>query len=135
MLLFEWNDNYSVNVKEFDNQHKKLIDLINELFEAMKSGRGKIILEKVFLDLIEYTKVHFSAEEKLMNQYDYPDKTVHINAHNELTGKVIELQTEFKNGKIFISIDTMNFLKDWLTKHILGMDKNYSSFFNSKGIK
>ena len=131
----QWNDSFSVGVAEFDNQHKKLIELINLLYDAMKAGKGKDVLGKIFSDLIEYTKVHFASEEKLMDQFHYSDVISHSDAHKELTQKVLELQAEYIKGNVFISIDTMNFLKDWLTKHILSTDKKYGKFFNDAGVK
>lgn len=135
MPLFQWTETYSVSVSAFDNQHKVLVDLINKLFDAMKEGRGKDVLSKIFDDLIDYTVIHFQTEEKLFKENHYPDETAHKNAHEALTTKALALRDKFKSGDNLISIDVLNFLKDWLTNHILDMDKKYSKFFNDKGIK
>ena len=66
MPLFVWEDKYKVGVKEFDEQHKKLIELINKLYDAMKQGHGKDVLKSIVNDLFEYTKYHFETEEKIL---------------------------------------------------------------------
>ena len=67
MALIEWNDEYSVKVKEIDQQHMKLVNLINELHLAMKEARGREVVGKILTDLISYTKFHFSTEERSTN--------------------------------------------------------------------
>ena len=77
MALITWNDVYSVKVKQFDDQHKKLIDLVNQLHDAMKVGKGGQVIGDVLKALIDYTGSHFAAEERLMKLYNYPDYEQH----------------------------------------------------------
>lgn len=135
MSLMSWIDAYSVGVAEIDQQHKKLIDLINQLDAAMCKGQGKQVLGKILGDLINYCSSHFATEEKLFNLHGYPDEDEHKAKHQKMTEKVLSLQKEFQLGKITISNDVMDFLKKWLDKHILGTDKKYGPYLNSKGIK
>ena len=135
MALIEWKNDYSVGVVEFDNQHKKLIELINKLHDAMKSGTSRQSLSGILAELVDYTKFHFSNEEKYFGQYVYPDIGAHKVEHEKLTRQVIEFQRDFNDGKTSISIDVMSFLKNWLVDHIGGVDKKYTQFFNSKGVK
>lgn len=135
MSLIEWKADFSVGVAEFDNQHKKLIDLINKLHDAMRAGEGKKQLSGILEELVNYTKVHFANEEKYFGQYGYPDNSLHKLEHDKLTRQVIEFQRDYNDGKTTISIDVMNFLRTWLVDHIGGVDKKYTQFFNSKGIK
>lgn len=134
MALFVWSDKYSVNIKGIDEQHKKLIGIINELHDAMIKGKSNDILSNVLQDLIDYTRVHFANEERIMNMHDYPDYTAHKAAHEDLLRQVTKFDKEFREGKFGLSIQIMNFLKDWLSKHILETDKKYSPFLNSKGV-
>ena len=135
MPLFDWNDSYSVKVEEFDSHHKRLVGLVNRLYDAMKDGEGSVVLSDIFDELIQYTVFHFQAEEKLMLAHNYPKMNEHKAAHQDLTKQALELQEKFKSGDMFVTIEVLNFLRDWLSKHILGMDKEYSAFFNAKGIK
>ncbi len=130
-----WDEKFSVKIGEIDSQHKKLFALINDLFDAMSAARGKDVLGTVLSELIEYTVYHFGTEERIFQQYGYPERINHKRAHDDLTGKVKELKTAFEGGNRMISIEVMNFLKDWLNVHILQEDKQYVPFLNSKGVK
>lgn len=134
MPLLNWDNSYSVGVPEMDDQHKQLISIANKLYEAMKAGKSKETLSQVFDELIEYTKFHFTAEEALMRKVNYPGLNDQSTQHSDLTKKVLEFQAKFKEGALFISIDVLNFLKDWLVNHIVKMDKLYGSFINKTGV-
>lgn len=134
MALIDWNDNLSVNITEVDSEHKKLIGMINELHSAMGSGKGKDILGKVLTGLVEYTKTHFSYEENLMQKHNYPGYLSHKGLHDALVKKVLDLQKNFQEGKSLVTVEVMNFLKDWLTNHIQNTDKKYAPFLTSKGV-
>ena len=134
MPLLKWEESYSVGNSEMDAEHIKLIGILNLLFDGMKEGKGKDVLGQVFTDLIEYTKVHFADEEKLMSKYNFPELFTHSAQHRDLENQVMDLYSRFKSGEAFISIDVMNFLKDWLTNHIRQSDKKYGVFFRSMGV-
>lgn len=134
MALLNWSDNYSVKVREIDLQHKKLVDLINSLHEGMKNGKGKEILGGILNELVDYTVYHFGFEEKLFEKHGYPEAIVHKRQHSDLVGQVKNFVDSYNGGAGVITIEIMNFLKDWLTHHIAGSDKKYSDFLNGKGI-
>lgn len=134
MSLLTWKNEYSVNIKEIDDQHKKLITMINQLHDAMKEQKGKDALKPILQELIRYCATHFAAEEKLMMAHAYPDFNEHRDKHQKMTAKVLALQDDVNSGKASITIEVMNFLKEWLDKHILGTDKKYGPYLNSKGV-
>ncbi len=134
MQLIKWDDNFSVKVKEIDEQHKKLVEMINALHDAMSEGKSKEILSDIIQKMIEYTDFHFKTEEKYFDKFDYPDSKKHKAEHINFVQKVTEFHDGYKSGKVFLSIEVMDFLKNWLHSHITGSDKNYTSFFNSKGL-
>jgi len=134
MALMSWSDNLSVNIKEIDEQHKKLVGMVNDLHDAMKMGKGNDVTGKILTGLIQYVGTHFATEERLMKTHNYPDFVKHKAEHNNLTKKAIELQKQHQEGKSVLTIELMSFLKDWLSNHIMGRDKAYSPFFNGKGI-
>jgi hemerythrin len=134
MALLTWNDGYSVKVKQFDDQHKKLIDMVNELHDAMKVGKGREVLEKILAGLIQYTVTHFANEERLMKLHNYPGYEQHKKELNLLTLQVSDEQKKYREGSAVLSQSVMTFLKEWLQNHIQGTDKNYSAFLNSKGV-
>ncbi len=132
--LMPWGSSLENGVSEFDNQHHRLVDLINELYKAMKTGRGNDVIIRVLDELVDYTGTHFAAEEKLMVEHQYPDYDSHIVIHREFVAKVVDFQNKFKSGEATISLDLLEFLKDWLIGHIKGVDRKYGPFFNSKGV-
>jgi hemerythrin len=129
-----WDDCYSVQVRELDDQHKKLIALVRSLHEVMRQGRGKQELNKIFSALVSYTASHFASEERLMKLHGYPEYQAHQDIHAKMTSKALSLQKDFQAGKVGITLDTMNFLEDWVSKHILGTDQKYGPFLNEKGV-
>lgn len=134
MALINWNDSYSVKIREIDNQHRELVNILNELYEAMNAQKGSDILGRVILKLITYTKQHFATEEGYMQRFGYPDYAAHKREHEAFTQKVLSFKQDFDAGKVAMSVQITAFLRDWLVKHISGVDKKYSDFFNSKGL-
>ncbi len=118
-----------------DKQHKTLIDTINELHEAMKQGKSRDITGKTLDKLINYTKEHFTTEENFFQKFDYKEKSSHTLEHDGFVKKVVELKKSFENGNTMISPEVLNFLSTWTKSQILVIDKKYSEFLNSKGIK
>ncbi len=134
MPLMEWNEKLSVNISAIDAQHKKWIGILNELHDAMKSGKGKEKIGKVLDDLVEYTKVHFAAEEKLMQGNGYPLFAGHKKQHEDMVKEVELLKSKYISGASGLTIEVMQFLRNWLSEHIIGTDKNYGPYLNEKGI-
>lgn len=134
MAYITWDEQYSVGVKEIDNQHKKLVELVNNLHEAMKQGKGRDIMSKVLASLIDYTASHFATEEKYMTQFNYPHFASHKLEHQNLVKQVLDFQKDYESGKLAITLDIMKFLKDWLVNHIQGTDKKFGPFFNENGL-
>ena len=134
-MIVTWDDKYSVNVSEIDNQHKKLVDLINKLHDAMKQGKSKEVLSEIISELINYTDVHFKTEEKYFDKFNYPKSDAHKTLHKNFVDKVLDFKNKYESGNAALSIEIINFLKDWLINHINGSDKEYSSFFNEHGLK
>lgn len=135
MGIITWNDNLSVKVLAIDQQHKKLIDMMNELSDAMKSGKGRDILSKIISGLILYTGTHFKTEEKYFDQFDYPEAEIHKKEHEAFVLKVLEFKKGFEKGDLNLTVEIMDFLSDWLQNHIKGSDKKYSQFFNDHGLR
>jgi len=134
MALISWNENLSVGIKSIDEQHKKLVGMVNDLHSAMGSGRGKEIMSQTVAGLVEYTKGHFCYEEELMKKHSYPGLLNHKLKHDNLTKQVSGLDKKIKDGQAVVTVEVMNFLKDWLSTHIQSEDKNYGPFLAGKGV-
>ncbi len=129
-----WKDEYSVGIEAMDNDHKKLLDLINQLQTAVHYYTSKEFEQKALDELIDYTKTHFAREEQLMADNDYPDLEAHKLQHQQFIDKVDHLLNEYQKDSDDTIVDALNFLKNWLVKHINGTDRGYANTLNEKDI-
>jgi hemerythrin len=134
MPLIEWTNALSVSVSEIDDQHQKLIAIINELYDSMRAGKGKEILSEILHRLKQYTQTHFGFEEQKMERFGYVDIAAHKREHAAFVAKVVEFSKAFNEGKVALTGELLNFLRDWLQTHIKGTDKKYSATFNQNGM-
>lgn len=134
MPLITWEDSLSVKVSEIDAQHKKLVELINSLHESMKQRKASEALGGIIENLINYAIEHFRTEEKYFDQFGYLKASQHKREHKDFANKVAAFKKDFDNGKMMLSMDIMDFLKDWLLNHIKKTDMAYSDFFVEKGL-
>jgi hemerythrin len=132
MSLVQWNSSYSVQNDAMDGQHKRLFEQINKLHDAMGQGKGKESLPEVFESMMQYTRSHFAAEEALLTKYNYPEFAAHKRLHEEFVGKLTDLQNQFKAGDFTVSMQTRDFLRNWLVEHIKGNDLKYGLFLKQK---
>ncbi|MCL4486427.1 MAG: bacteriohemerythrin [Nitrospirae bacterium] len=135
MALITWSNMLSTGIDEQDAQHKKLIELINQLNDAMQAGHGTDVLGKVLSELVNYTVFHFGYEEKLMDQYGYADSPTHKAEHVKFVQTVGDFKKKFDSGNAVVSVEIMNFLRDWLTNHIMKTDKKLGQTLGTLGVK
>ncbi len=136
MPLMEWNERFSVGVPSIDVQHKKLVSILNELHDAMQAKHGHEALSKTLAGLISYTASHFKYEEELFAKTGYNSAAEHKKEHDKLTNQVLEVKEKYVKGvSTALSVEVLNFLKKWLTDHIMGSDKQYGPHLRAKGIR
>ena len=133
--LIEWSSDYSVQVPEIDVQHKKLVDIINDLGSAMALGQSNNAMKGILERLGAYATEHFAFEENLIRNAGYPDMSGHLKIHKALLNKFGQVVENFDSGNPLASAETLAFLQDWLINHINGTDKQYSKFLIDKGVK
>ncbi len=124
----------SVNIRELDDQHRRLLGLVEKLKAAMRQGKGKEELQKIFDGLVTYTASHFASEERLMLAHGFPEYEDHKRIHAAMTARVLDLQRQYREGRLGLSLEVLKFLEDWVGKHIQGTDKKYGPFLNAKGV-
>lgn len=125
-MLITWNPGMSVGIPLIDEEHQKLISYLNSLHNAIESNNSIVVLEKTLGSVMAYTHYHFEHEEELFSHTDYPDTAYHIKAHEDLTQRLLDIQSKFRNGATQeLSIELMVFLKDWLVNHIQAVDLKY----------
>ncbi len=134
MAFFTWNNSYSVGVKQFDGEHQKLFSIMNELYDGMKAGKGKDVLDGVLQKLISYTEQHFTGEEAVMSKAGYAELPAQVTQHRQFTDKMKEFQAQYRAGAVALSVQLLDYLRDWLKSHIAGADKQYTSYLNAKGV-
>ena len=124
--MFEWKNEYAMGIGSIDAQHQNLFAIGRELYTAMSAGQGKSALARILDRLVQYTTVHFAHEERLMQLHHYPDFVRHKAEHDALVKQVLAFQTEFNGGRATMAVQVLQFLKDWLEKHIKGSDFAYA---------
>lgn len=134
MAVFSWNDLYSVKVAKCDQQHMRLFDIINQLADAMRMGKGQDVVNQVVTDLLDYTNTHFQDEEALLQKANYPQLEAHQEMHRIFVKKVQSLQSQAQMGKRVNAAQLLSLMRDWLVNHIQKADKRYSAHLNAAGI-
>ena len=134
MAIIEWSPNLSVNIKTIDDQHRKLVDMVNTLHDSMKGGKAKDVMNDLVAQLASYTDYHFKTEEEYFQKHKYPETLKHKAEHDALRKEVAALKGKLDSGEAIITVEVLYFLKDWLSKHILGSDKKYTKHLNAAGV-
>jgi hemerythrin len=134
MIAGTWRDEYSVNIEAIDEQHKRLLSLLNAVNEGARRGRGGESLEETVRRLLIYARTHFAHEERLMSVHGYPGYEPHKREHDELVRLAAELQESVKEGDGDEAADLIMAIRELLMKHIIDNDKRYGSFFNCRGV-
>ncbi len=125
-----WSDSYSVGIKLIDDQHKGLLEFVNDLFNHSTGNEAdeKAYFKEVIQQAVQYVKNHFQTEEKLMITTKYPGYAEHKKSHDEFTLVVVKSVKDFESGKRLVLEKFAYFLKDWILTHVAVMDKQYSIF-------
>jgi hemerythrin-like metal-binding protein len=134
MPIVTWCDEYSVNVEEIDIQHKKILELVNNLHASVENRLDKQELERLLIELVDFTRMHFTTEEQLMKKYDYPELVKHQNEHNILLQHLDNLVAAVSRGKYPTFYSDYDVSSDWALIHISETDKRLGAFLNAKNI-
>jgi len=126
-----WSNSYSMGVKIIDDQHKGLIEFVNDLFNhaSGNENRERAYFTEVIQQAVQYIKEHFQAEERLMIGTKFPGYAEHKKVHDEFTLTVVKSVKDFEAGKRLVLEKFAYFLKDWILTHIAVMDRQYADYF------
>lgn len=127
MATIEWQEKFSVNVDDMDQHHRKFLGYLNKLQPALAADDpGKKLGEAIFA-LIEYARFHFSEEEKLLKEIQYPDLEAQISQHNFFNSEICIMCEQFNRGEL-PGQSVVAFIRDWFLNHIMQEDRNYGRF-------
>jgi hemerythrin len=129
-VFVAWDDRYSVGIPLIDDQHKRLIELTNTLYDACREGTksAEANFKEAVRGTVDYVKYHFAAEEKLLEKVRYPDFAVHKKEHESFVMKVLVDVRNFGEGKKFVPNIFVRYLKDWILAHIAVEDRKYADY-------
>lgn len=132
-----WEKMYSVHINEIDEQHKKLIDFTNEIYDKLDKPNFNLDeFEGIFDQLIEFANWHFGTEERYFAKFNYEGAAAHIQEHNKIKDKINELKDQFlRAGKITMIFEVLRLFDDWLFVHIMEYDQKYVKLFHEHGLK
>jgi hemerythrin len=133
MGFLEWNDDLSVDVREIDEQHKRLIAMINSFYESVSADHRQA-LEMLLRDLVDYSHYHFSTEEGYMDRFGFEGIEEHKKEHRIFMVKARDMFERHKKGRLVVSVEATNFLKDWILSHIRRSDQRYAPCFKANGL-
>lgn len=119
-----WSSDLDTGIEVIDQQHRRILDYINELEDAHKGGHGKEAVGKVVDELVDYTLSHFSFEEALMEEAHYPFFKPHKKVHEIFTKRVSDFRTRFEMGED-VTEELHKLLTTWLINHIKRDDHDY----------
>lgn len=131
---FIWNDSFYIHVAQMDSHHKRLIEIANAIAGYLQNNSEREVLLKAFDALVDYTRYHFAAEEKLMALYSYPGTGGHKKRHGDLIRQIIEYKEQALGGNLPSKAGFQNFMERWLVHHLLDEDRKYGAFLNNKGV-
>jgi hemerythrin len=130
-----WNNSFEVNIESLDTQHKRLLGMFNALGDAVARHEAQPVLMMLFDGLVQYTKAHFAAEERLLEKHNFPGLAEHRAGHEALAARIREFRKQFETGNRDIGPAMLDFLREWLSGHIMKTDKEYSAFLRARGEK
>ncbi|PNU19953.1 hypothetical protein C2E25_09790 [Geothermobacter hydrogeniphilus] len=133
MEIVKWRAEYATLVAEFDEEHKQIVRLINELYNGLKQEQAEEVVKDALRELVEYTHFHFDHEERLMRRFLYPGYTEQKRQHDSFRSTINDINAMVEQGVTGMGLPLLQMLREWLVTHILEVDKKYGTFFRDKG--
>ena len=130
MTYIVWEDRYNIGVKEMDEQHKLFISYVNELYNAVQSGKAETIVVPMLDKLTDYIQLHFAAEEELLKSINYPDIETEKSQHAYFVSEILLLKSSYLN-KTQTAQNMLLFLKEWFLYHIMNEDLKIAEFIEA----
>lgn len=132
--MITWDETFSVGVKELDEQHQKLFDIINRLGNSIDAPSNTEKISDIIKELLDYSVYHFQTEENYFEKFDYEYKEGHIKSHDIYKEKINHFIDGFRDKNGYLSFEIVDFLTNWWVGHVNGQDKLYIKCFHEHGL-
>lgn len=128
MAHIAWQEQYNLGISIIDEHHHHLVDLLNILDDNSDASpnQHREVVGVVLIKLLNYTKYHFSEEEKMMKEMQYEGFDLHREEHANFEKKVDYFIEQYRLGNSTLSVETLHFLNQWLLEHILITDRKFA---------
>jgi len=130
----KWKDAYNVGVDLIDEDHQKLMNLINKLKMAVRYHTGECYEKQAMDELAEWTRTHFAREERLMQRHGYPGYEEHKKQHDAMLARVAASIEDYDERGHDALVDVAPLVRDWLVNHIHNIDQSYARYLREKGL-
>jgi hemerythrin len=131
-----WQENFSVNVRVLDEQHKRFFEILGNLYDSKGRINDTLFLGDRVWELSMYAGAHFDTEELMLSEYSFSGYEEHKKEHELFKEKIAGFRSDLEMGQTTsLTLDMIDFLTGWLEHHILNVDQQYSLFLNGKGIR
>lgn len=134
-LFFPWTASLDTTVQFVDEDHRKLVDIVNSLHRAMKEEEGTSKVGAIIDSLVSYAETHFGREMDMLKRHNYPEVVSHSEMHDRLVAKIKNLSEKYRQGEFTVAMDLLSFAKEWLVGHILNTDMRYVDHVKGRGQK
>jgi len=134
MAKLEWRDDYNINVRELDAQHRTMAESVNRLHTAVERHADQETVGAILDELVECTREHFATEERMMLEHGYPEYGAHMREHRDLMEQLETVRRRVTGGSGPVFSAAADFSSDWVMVHVLGSDKKLGAFLNRKNV-
>jgi hemerythrin len=133
-MLVNWDEKYDTGIELIDEQHKALVEIINDLYLACTEDYEDTdaVFKETLKRMVDYVRFHFGAEQKLLEHIKYPKFTEHKKQHDTMVNDILEAAKEYNEGRRFVPNHFVRTLRDWVFSHIALSDQLYASYVNDQ---
>jgi hemerythrin len=133
--MLSWSPEYSVKIKEIDEQHNVIVSVVSELSGMVEKRASRDLIGTIIWKLLSFAHYHFATEEKYFALFDYEDAKAHIEVHNVMLRRLEQFRSDYFDADKDVTAELVNFTMVWLTDHILKHDKKYVKCFQEHGLR
>ncbi|WP_016778656.1 bacteriohemerythrin [Anaerophaga thermohalophila] len=127
-MILKWTEDLSVDHEQLDKEHQSLFEMLSDFYEGIQNGSSKEKLASLIKGLLDYAQIHFTNEEEYMQSVNFPELDDHKKEHEAFMQKANEFYEKYTSGRLILSLEVTNFIKEWITHHIKNEDKKYAVF-------